>query len=301
MAMAELFKNDPEALVCVVDIESSFRKEWLAKFGIPVERVTIMNAATTEEAVNMFQEAIRSEVFDIIVVDSLGAIARSVEVDGKDGKGGHAEDVVYGGSAGLISRWVRTGNAELVRVKRSQYAGEDVVLPVVLFINQQRVDIGSTYGGMKHGGGEALKHMMCTNVRVTTSNATADRLMGTSNGQDVQVGSLVKAYTEKNKLAPKNRLAGYLFVYEECPEHAFGVDTVRAVLDMAMLTGIIRSAGPWVYLYPDTPEEYKTQGKDAMVAYLKENPDVQKNIRNQLLTVVRKETAPDIKVKDDSA
>ena len=289
MAIADKMRRDPDAVVAWLDVERTLRKEWVVAFGIDPARLQMFYPATTEETVNLFQDTIRAGLFDYVVVDSLGAVARSVEVEGKKGDGGDAGTQVMSGSSGLISRMVRVGNAELTKLYREVSVGDDKVEPVVLLVNQVRADFGSTYAGaLTFSGGYALEHMMSTIIRVQASGAKTDTLMGTdTTGKQVKVGSLVSAVTEKNKLAPSPRSASYFFCYQDCEEHSFGVDTMRAIVDLSVVYGFITQSGPWYYY--EFGEKEKFQGINAIIEWLKSHPKVQDELRERVLAVVRKE------------
>jgi recombination protein RecA len=296
MAIADKMRRDPDAVVAWLDVERTLRKEWVEAFGIDPARLQMLYPSTTEETVNLFQDVIRAGFFDYVVVDSLGAVARSVEVDGNGKKDADANTVTFGGSSALISRMVRVGNAELTRLYREVSTGVDKIEPVVVLINQVRADVGSAYAGaLTFTGGYALEHMMSSIIRVQASGSKTDILMGTdTTGKLVKVGSLVNATTEKNKLAPSPRLASYFFCYQDCEEHKFGVDTMRAIIDLSVVYGFLRQSGAWYYY-----GEEKMNGMAACIEWLKERPEVQDELRLQVLAIVRKELV-DTRIVDEA-
>ena len=284
--VAELHRTDPDAMACYIDIEGTIRKEWLEKFGVDTERTELVQVSTTEEMVDALQDILRSGIFDVIVIDSIGAISRAIEVDGKDGKGGDSSTAVYAGSAALVSRMVRVGNSELTRIKRDKQNNPDIIVPTVLFVNQQRVDFSSQYAGVSFPGGKALGHMLTTVVYVTARNGKDDVLMGTiRDGVQAKVGQLTQARVEKNKLAPPSRIASYYFTFQECPEHPFGIDQNRALVDVALEIGALSLSGSWATLYDfETGEElHKCQGKASMAKWIGENPDVRDSLSKKAL------------------
>lgn len=273
-AIGNLMQRDKDAMACIFDIERSADINWLTKFGIDPERVVIIEQPTIEDNVNAFQEAMRSSAFDFIVIDSLGAVVRAVDFDGKDGKGGDANKAQVGGSSGVITRWVAKANSELIVLDKMENAGEEVIKPVIIHINQVRDNLSSMYGGHQMPGGHALQHMASTIVKVTASGAAADKLMGTVNGKSVQVGTRVSCVIEKNKFAPAKRMAGYNFCYEECPEHSFGIDSYMAAVDLAIDFGTLESKGAWLYFGEEGQDGFvRANGKAAMVELLKDNEE----------------------------
>ena len=273
-AVGNLMQRDEDAMVCIVDVERAANIEWLAKFGIDPDRTVIIEEPTVEADINALQQAVRANAFDYIIVDSLGAVMRAVEFDGKDGKGGDAETTQVGGSAKAITRMVNMANAEMVNMDKAEIAGNEVIKPVILFINQVRANIGSPYGGTKMSGGYALEHMSSVVLKVQASGAASDRMWGTVNGNKTQVGCRVTCKIERNKNAPTPRLAGYDFCWEECPEHTFGIDSAAACLDLALEYGVFEARGAWVYYGTDGEDGFvKQNGRAAMLQVLRDNPE----------------------------
>lgn len=265
-AIAALHEHDPEAMACIVDIERSANREWLEKFGIDTERVYIVQEPTIEDAVNAFQECMRASVFDIIVFDSLGAAMRAVSLDGKDGKGGDANVTQVGGTSKAITDLVNKVNGELIKLDMMENVGEEVIKPVVIYINQVRDVIGARFPMQSMPGGNALHHMAGVIVKVHASSAAGDKMYGNINGQKVQVGTRVMCTVEKNKFAPPRRQGGYSFCYQECPEWGFGIDSYSACYDLAVERNVIDARGAWAYYGTEGEEGFiKTQGRNAFI------------------------------------
>lgn len=282
--IADLMRRDKHAVVAWIDVERTLRVEWIRWFGIDAKRLYMFYPANTEESVNVSQECVRSGAFDFIVVDSLGAMARRSEVEGKDGKGGDANTSTFGGSAMLIGRLVRVVSSELVKIYRQRKMGEEVIEPAVILINQVRSDPSSRFAGaLSFAGGHILEHMLATIMYVQASGKKEDLILGTdSTGAKVQVGSVVNVTIQKNKNAPSPRAAQYRFCFEKCPEHEFGVDSARAILDMATLYSIVDQRGAY-YTY----DGMTIQGKEPFMCWLKEHPEAQVDIRNKVMGIVK--------------
>ena len=272
VAIGSLMRRDPQATACVFDIERSCDPDWMARFGVDPDRVTVVQQPTIEDNVNSFQEVMLASAFDYILVDSLGAVVRSVDFDGRDGKGGDASKAQVGGSSGVITRWVNKANSELIVLDKMEAAGEEVLKPVILYINQVRADLKSMYGGQTMSGGYALRHMANVIMRISASNAAADRITGTVGREKVQVGTHVTVTVEKNKYAAPKHQAGYDFVWEECPEREFGIDSVAACLDLALDRGVVRSKGAWLYWGEEGQDGFvKANGRSQMVELMRDN------------------------------
>ena len=284
--VADLMAKDKDALVCYIDVEGTIRKEWLEDFGVDTSRVEIVLAGTSEDATNALQSAVRQGIFDLVILDSIGAMPRSVEVDGKDGRGGDANNLIMGGSAAAITRMVKVVTTELNRKRAEQQEDTDTIVPAVLLINQVRMDFSGYGDPMSFGGGKALEHAMVTNVRVTARKSKDDILMGTiKEGVQAKVGNLVQAVIQKNKLAPAPRTATWYFTYVNCPEHKFGIDLSRALVDIAMEEGYLVGAGAWFTLFDkETGEQLcKVQGKSNVAKFIDENEEIREKLINSAL------------------
>ena len=286
-SIAAMQQRDPESMACIIDVERSANKDWLEKFGIDLDRVFIVQEPTIEECVNAFQQCMRANAFDIIVVDSLGAVIRGVDLDGKDGNGGDANTQQVGGSSRVITQWVNKANGELTKLDKEETLGAEVVKPVVMYINQVRDVIGARFPIQAMPGGNALHHMMGVIVKVSASNATAERMMGTVPGaaEKVQVGTRVTCTIEKNKFAPPRRQGGYKFCYQECPEFGFGIDNYDACYSLAVERGVIESRGAWSFFGTEgEPGFRKENGRDRFIQLMREDESLYQSVYSLTMT-----------------
>lgn len=271
-------KSHPDSLAAVIDLEKSMTPEWAEKFGINVEDVHVVRPSDVEEMITSTMEAIKGGdkergAFDIIMVDSLGAGLLRSEIDNDVSR--------MAGSSGAITRLVKAANSALTtlenNLRAAEQAGEDTsdfVIPVVVLINQVRVDMNSMYGGNTYPGGKALTHMMSTVTQLKVSKAAGEKIEGTVDGMKLRVGWSTSAVVEKNKLAAPGKTGGYTFVFQECPEHPFGVDDVKSVCDLALATGIARIDGRTIYYPTPSGEEGKVVGRNNFDALLHENEEL---------------------------
>ena len=139
-------------------------------------------------------------------------------------------------------------------------------------------------------GGHALQHMANVIIKITASGAPADKLVGTVNGEKQVVGTRVNCKIEKNKFAPKERMAGYNFCFEECPEHMFGIDSFSACFDLALKYGVIVSRGAWCYYGEEGEPGYvKTNGKAQMIELIRDNPEFYERIYEETMKQIAHE------------
>ena len=261
-------------MCCIVDVERSSDPAWMAKLGVDPSRVRVVIEPTIEDAVNRSQEVMRANCFDVVLVDSLGAVVRSIDFDGKDGNGGDANKMQVGGASQVITRWVNKMNSELTDLDKLENTGQPVIKPVVIYINQVRADLNSMYGGQTMSGGNALRHGAGVILRVSASNAPGDRIIGTVGRDKVQVGTRVTVTVEKNKYAPPKHQAGYNVVWDDRSEHPFGVDSVLACLDLAVSQGVVAQKGAWLYFGEEGTDGFvKANGRKAMADLMRDNEE----------------------------
>lgn len=274
-------KNHPESLAAVIDLEKSMTEDWAVKFGIDPDRLVVLRPTNVEEMITMSVEAVKANAFDIIMVDSLGAGLLQSEIENDRNR--------VAGSAGAITRMVKSINAafiELERMKKIENSEtedeSDYIVPSVLLINQVRVNMSSMYGEDTYGGGKALGHMLGVNIHLRASKASADKIMGTVDGQQLRVGWMCTATVEKNKLSTPGKSAGYSFVFCECPEHEFGIDNARSVADLALATGIARVDGKSIYYPTPNGTEEKVVGRNNFQQIMRENEELVKFLAEEI-------------------
>ena len=274
-------KSHPEALAAVIDLEKSMTEDWAVKFGIDPDRLVVLRPTNVEEMITMSVEAVKANAFDIIMVDSLGAGLLQSEIENDRNR--------VAGSAGAITRMVKSINAafiELERMKKIENSEtedeSDYIVPSVLLINQVRVNMSSMYGEDTYGGGKALGHMLGVNIHLRASKASADKIMGTVDGQQLRVGWMCTATVEKNKLSTPGKSAGYSFVFCECPEHEFGIDNARSVADLALATGIARVDGKSIYYPTPNGTEEKVVGRNNFQQIMRENEELVKFLAEEI-------------------
>ncbi len=274
-------KSHPESLAAVIDLEKSMTEDWAVKFGIDPDRLVVLRPTNVEEMITMSVEAVKANAFDIIMVDSLGAGLLQSEIEN--------DRTRMAGSAGNITRMVKAINSSFIELERERKVANnsdgdtnELVIPAVLLINQVRVNMSSMYGEDTYGGGKALGHMIGVNIHLRASKASADKIMGTVDGQQLRVGWMCTATVEKNKLSVPGKSAGYSFVFCECPEHEFGIDNARSVADLALATGIARVDGKSIYYPTPNGTEEKVVGRNNFQQIMRENEELVKFLAEEI-------------------
>ena len=237
-----------------LDVSMQARRAAAKETGIPADNILI--AATQpnhgEQAMNICEMLVRSNAVDIVVIDSVAALIPQKELEGEIG------DTHVGLQARLMSQSMRRLTGAIAKSKTC-----------VVFINQIREKIGVMFGSPETTpGGRALKFYSTCHIDVRKIGQLKD-------GEEV-VGQRVRAKVVKNvknKVAPPFRLAEFDMMHSD--EISYEGD----ILDMALAAKYVVRSGAW-FRYGDVQ---LGQGREKARLYLKENPEVTQNLREEVL------------------
>ncbi|MBP6115025.1 MAG: recombinase RecA [Neisseriaceae bacterium] len=239
--------------VCAfIDAENAFDPVYARKLGVIVEDLLVSQPDTGEQALEICDMLVRSGGIDMVVIDSVAALVPKAEIEGDMG------DSHVGLQARLMSQALRklTGN-----IKKTN--------TLVVFINQIRMKIGVMFGSPETTtGGNALKFYASVRLDI--------RRIGQIKKGDEVLGNETRVKVVKNKVAPPFRQAEFDILYGE------GVSWEGEVIDLGVKFDIVEKSGAW-YSYGG---QKIGQGKDNTRNWLKENPEVAKEIATKVRDVV---------------
>ena len=136
----------------------------------------------------------------------------------------------------------------------------------VVFLNQLRQKIGVTYGSPEvTTGGTALKFYASVRLDIR-------RIQTLKKGSEGEYGIRAKVKVAKNKVAPPFRIAEFDIIFGQ------GISQIGCIVDLAEQSGVITRKGAW-YSYNG---ENIAQGRDNVMKYLEENPDIANTINQQV-------------------
>lgn len=231
-----------------VDAEHALDPTYAEKLGVQVDDLLVSQPDTGEQALEIADMLVRSGAVDLVVVDSVAALTPKAEIEGEMG------DSHVGLQARLMSQALRKLTAN---IKRSN--------TLVVFINQIRMKIGVMFGSPETTtGGNALKFYSSVRLDI--------RRIGSIKKGDEVIGNETRVKVVKNKIAPPFRQAEFEILYGE------GVSREGELIELGVQQGIVDKAGAW-YSYNG---ERIGQGKDNVRNYLKEHPDMAKEINQAL-------------------
>ncbi len=190
------------------DIEGGTPAEWLETLGINLDKFDIVAAGlTAEQNYDVIIEAIESEAYTYIIVDSLAAMVPRAELEGTVDKSYMAE------AARASSKGMRKIVATLGALKE--------VGACCIFINQIRMKTNVMFGNPENTpAGKALKFYAAQRYRVNPKPQSQVTEKGDVIGHSIQVKN------KKNKLGPPLREGEFFINYTK------GLDTVKSMMTM---------------------------------------------------------------------
>ncbi|RZS33359.1 recombination protein RecA [Corticibacter populi] len=231
-----------------VDAEHALDVQYASKIGVDVQDLLISQPDTGEQALEVVDSLVRSGAVDLVVIDSVAALTPKAEIEGDMG------DQLPGLQARLMSQALRKLTATIKKTNCT-----------VVFINQIRMKIGVMFGSPETTtGGNALKFYASVRLDI--------RRTGTIKKGDEAIGNETKVKVVKNKVSPPFKTAQFDIMFGK------GISREGEVIDMGVAARIVEKAGAW-YSYNG---EKIGQGRDNAKEFLKENPELAREIENKV-------------------
>jgi recombination protein RecA len=231
-----------------IDAEHALDIQYAQKLGVNLQELLISQPDTGEQALEIVDALVRSGSVDLIVVDSVAALTPKAELEGEMG------DALPGLQARLMSQALRKLTATIKKTNT-----------MVIFINQIRMKIGVMFGSPETTtGGNALKFYASVRLDIRRTGSI-------KKGEEV-IGSETKVKVVKNKVSPPFKTAEFDILYGE------GISREGEIIDMGVEARILDKSGAW-YAYNG---EKIGQGKDNAREFLRENPELAREIENKV-------------------
>ena len=237
--------------VCAfIDAEHALDVGYAKRLGVDTDNLLVSQPDFGEQALEILETVIRSGAVDLVVIDSVAALTPKVAIDGD------MDDQQVGVQARLMSKALRKITGLL-----------DKMNCTVIFINQIRMKIGMTgYGSPETTtGGNALKFYSSVRLDI--------RRIATLKQGENSIGNRVKVKVVKNKVAAPFKLAEFDIMFGE------GISKTGELVDYGVKLDIVDKAGAW-FSYGDSKIG---QGRENSKVFLRENPEIAKEIEKKIL------------------
>jgi recombination protein RecA len=246
-SVREAQRKFPDRLVFWVDAEHTFDKPWARLHGVDLTRLRVFAPESAEDVADAVKDAVRSGLFVLVVVDSIGAMIPEAEKE-KD-----ADGVVMAAQAKIVTR--------MVKIAAVECANHNAAL---VLINQVRANVSGFGKATMTGGGWALRHSTTHKVEL---KRTDKAFKIKQEGREQEVGHEVACMVERNKVAPPKKRASFVLFHTPTSKYGpAGFDKADEVATMGIKTGVIAQTGAW-YTFSTTGE--KVNGRDAVVDALR--------------------------------
>ena len=248
-----------------VDAEHALDPAYAARCGVDTNNLLISQPDTGEQALEIVDSLVRSNAIDVVVVDSVAALAPRAEIEGEMG------DSHVGLQARLMSQAMRKLTGAISSSNTS-----------VIFTNQLREKVGVMFGNPETtAGGRALKFY--ASVRLDIRRTDSIKL-----GQDV-VGNRTRVRVVKNKVAPPFKSAEFDIMYSE------GISREGGLIDLGLEMGLVKKSGAWF-----TCGDIRLgQGRENAKEFLRQNTDVASAIEEQIRSNIVSYKAGEVEGTED--
>lgn len=236
-------------IAAFIDAEHALDPSWAKKLGVQIDALLVSQPDTGEQALEICEHLVRSNAVDVVVIDSVAALIPRAEIEGEMG------DVHVGLQARLMSQALRKLTGAIAKSRTC-----------VIFINQIRMKIGVMFGSPEvTPGGRALKFYATIRLDI--------RRIASIKVGDQNIGNRVRVKVVKNKIAPPFRQTEFDIMFDS------GISYEGDLIDMGVLDELIQKSGSWLSF----GEIRLGQGREKARDFLRENPDLTKEIRDAIV------------------
>ena len=244
--VAQHQKKYPKEVILWLDLEGVFDKIYFENIGIDTDpdKFILAQPVKGEEAFEIMRGFCEAFEGGVIVVDSVAMLLPSKEAEAD------FEDAQMGMHARLMSKGLRN----VLPLARDKGITQ-------FYINQERTNIGSSYGDPSVGtGGKALPYYSRTRVKVGRQNSKGEA--GNSIG--------VSYKTIKANFGRENTTVDAKIIF------GVGIDYMTDLINIAVEFGVIKKGGAW-FSYKDSN---LGQGAEKTKEVLIDNPELFEEIES---------------------
>lgn len=238
--------------VAFIDAEHAMDPEYASKIGVNINELLISQPDSGEDALNILESLVRSNVISVVVVDSVAALTPRAEIEGEMGS------QFIGLQARMMSQALR---------KLTAIAAKSNTM--IIFINQLREKVGIMFGNPETTpGGRALKFYSSVRLDVR-------KIAQVKKGEEI-VGNRVKVKVVKNKVAAPFKVAEFDIIF------GAGISYEGDVLNSAITRGVVNKSGA-TYMFEG---EKIAVGFEATRERLQNDKDLVERIKSKITSAI---------------
>lgn len=251
-------------LCAFLDVEGTLDLEYAEALGVNLELLHLIDQEehlksigvkdrknmAGEEWLELLAKMLQSNLYEIIVLDSVAALIPMAEI--QNGLSGGAISRL----AAMMSKGYRTINAAL-SVSKTGF----------VYLNQYRMNPGGYGNPFIEPAGEAWKYLQALKIEISKS---------LDKDTDGVYGIHVKGKITKSKVCTPYKEFQYYV------EFGKGIQRTQEIFDLASQVGLITKAGAW-YSLPEL--EDKLQGEDKVLEFLNDNPEYKQKLEERAVSV----------------
>ena len=257
-----------------IDMEGVFDPVWSKIVGVQLDRLDLAKPETAEQAGTILDAATRSNMYSVIVLDSVAAMLPQEDLEKS-----MDESERIGNRAMLNNRITRKLQSALNAKEDGTLANETLII----FINQIRENIGVMYGPTEDTpGGQGIRFMASIRIEMRRGELIKESPKegdtGIAPDGKIITGVLIKFKTVKNKTYCPLRMGQ--FILSTARDTIGQIERVDEIMRYGIFLGVIKQAGPSYKL-----GEQKFLGKENLLNHLREHPEEVEKIYKDLLSV----------------
>jgi recombination protein RecA len=266
-AVAQAQRTDPNRMVAYIDVENKAADLWADALGVDRTRWMKYVPITAEDAADAAKKFLSYDLFNMVVVDSIGALISKAELEAQAEKAAVAQ----------IARIVTRMMGVMTAFAQQQEA-------VVILVNQLREKIDSNAAVAKfktyaRTGGWKLRYSTTYGLKV--GGSSKQPLMVEIKGTKHVAAREISVKVERNKVYPEGAVVNILLHTVDCDYGRPGIDQAEEVLVLGPKLKVIGREGVKYVL----PGGQWFRGEQALREHLHANPVLVAELRQAMIAL----------------
>jgi RecA/RadA recombinase len=256
-----------------------FTAEEKADLMTGIGAIVVEKAATGDELLNVVIQALKDDMFQLIIIESLGAMLTP------DQDAGYVGDRTYGGTAGILTTFMN----KIYPLYMVDRPDGSMLETTIIGVNQARAEINAAPHGPKYhaaAGAYAWRHAQLASVSLTKSSVI--------DKENPDLGRSIRWEIVKGKAGTHDGKKG-IYNFYHVPKYepilwstvqreglSWGVDGIADLVSTATSLAVVKVGGSWLSFENDKGESMlRCQGADKFVDALVADPELEKKVREE--------------------